>query len=128
MCVHPPFPQSLVNSKISFYWQCYLRLTTSEHAQALLEASQSNDGASAQELELELLMGRREEVYWENVPEKVRALAVQRARARVHQTRTGERDVPGVGKGAIGDDDDDDTQRQGGASSASGTGRRKRRR
>lgn len=28
---------------------------------------------------LELLDGRREEMYWEDVPDKVRALAVQRA-------------------------------------------------
>lgn len=28
---------------------------------------------------LELLNGRREEMYWDGVPEKVRALAVQRA-------------------------------------------------
>lgn len=28
---------------------------------------------------LELLNGRREEMYWEGVPDKVRALAVQRA-------------------------------------------------
>jgi hypothetical protein len=89
-----------------------LRLTTREHAQALLEAAQSKQEL---ELELELLMGRREEVYWENVPEKVRALAVQRA------------DVPGVGQGTTGDDDDD-TRRPGGASRASGTRRHKRRR
>ena len=56
-----------------------------EHAQALLEAARIKDIES----ELELLMGWREEVYWEYVPEKVRALAVQRA------------DVPGVGQGAI---------------------------
>ena len=68
-------------------------------------------------------MGRREEVYWENVPEKVRALAVQRAHAQAHR----ERDVPGVRQGAIGDEDED-TLRPGGASRASGTGRRKRRR
>ena len=45
------------------------------------------------DLDLELLMGR-EEMYWE----KVRALAVQRAHAQVHQTR---RDVPGVGQGRL---------------------------
>jgi hypothetical protein len=76
-----------------------LRLTTPVHAQALLEAARSKHGASVQEpeleLKLELLMGRREEVYWENVPEKVRALAVQRA------------DVPGIGQGTIEEDDDD---------------------
>jgi len=100
-----------------------LRLTTREHAQALLEAAR---GASVQELELELLKGRREEMYWENVPEKVRALAVQRAHAQVHQTRRGERDVPGVGHSANGDEEED-TLGLGGANHASGT-RRKRRR
>jgi hypothetical protein len=33
---------------------------------------------------LELLDGRREEMYWEGVPDKVRALAVQRAQ-QVHK-------------------------------------------
>jgi hypothetical protein len=101
-------------------WQCYLRLTTHEHDQALLpvEATRSNHGTSVQnpELELEFLMGQRQEVYcqWENVPEKVRVLAVQRA------------DVPSVGQGAI-EDDDDDTRRPG-SSRASETRRHKRRR
>ena len=53
----------------------YMRLTTPEHAQALLEAARSKQGA--EELELELLEERREEMYWENVPEKV----------HVHDTR-----------------------------------------
>ncbi|KAI9447509.1 hypothetical protein H4582DRAFT_2092898 [Lactarius indigo] len=105
---------------------CYLRLKTREHAQALLEAARSEGGASVQELELELLEGRREEMYWENVPENVRALAVQRARAHVHQTRRGERDVPGAGQGADGGSDED-TPGTAGARHAGGT-RRKRRR
>ena len=46
---------------------------------------------------LELLEERREEVYWQNVPEKVRALAIQRAQA--HETQPG-----GVGPHA--DDED----------------------
>ena len=100
-------------SILFFYlgWQCYLRLTTRERAQALLEAARIKDIAS----ELELLMGRREEVYWEHVPEKVRALAVRRA------------DVPGVGQGAI-EEEEVDTRRPGSASRASGTRRHKRRR
>ncbi|KAH9035175.1 hypothetical protein EDB83DRAFT_1778384 [Lactarius deliciosus] len=104
---------------------CYLRLKTREHAQALLEAARSDHDVSAQEPELELLKGRREEMYWENVPEKVRALAVQRAHAQVHQTRRGGRDAPGLGQGANGDEED--TQGPGSASHAGGT-RRKRRR
>ncbi|KAI0265883.1 hypothetical protein BC834DRAFT_824367 [Gloeopeniophorella convolvens] len=60
---------------------CYLRLTAPRHARELLarfgEAEQG-EGAIA----LELLEGRREEVYWAQVPEKVRMLAVQRAQAQ----------------------------------------------
>ncbi|KAH9170376.1 hypothetical protein EDB89DRAFT_2072053 [Lactarius sanguifluus] len=85
---------------------CYLRLKTRKHAQALLEAARSEHGTSVQEPELELLEGRREEMYWENVPEKVRALAVQRARAN---------------------EDEEDTQDPGSQSQVGGT-RRKRRR
>ena len=74
-----------------------------EYVHTLLEAVRSQDGASVQELKLELLKGRREEMYWENVPENVRALAVQRTHAQVHQTRRGERGLPGAGQGARGD-------------------------
>ena len=84
-----------------------MRLTAPECAQELLEASRDTE----LDLELELLEGRREEVYWENVPEKVRALAVQRAHAR--------------GRDANADDVEEDTF---GASHASGTRTRKRRR
>ena len=97
----------------SHRWQCYLRLMTPEYAQELLEASQNTELG----LELELLEGRREEVYWENVPEKVRALAVQRAHAR--------KDPPGVEQDANLDDVGEDTAS---ASRASGTRMRKRRR
>ena len=57
------------------------------------EYAQAKHGVSVAELgiESELLEGRREEIYWENVPENVRALAIQYGRAQVHQTR---RDVP----------------------------------
>ena len=70
---------------LTYCCQCYVRRTTPEHAQALLEAARSKQGA--EELELELLEERREEMYWENVPEKVRALSVQRTHAHVHDTR-----------------------------------------
>ena len=86
---------------------------TPEYAQEFLEASQNTELG----LELELLEGRREEVYWENVPEKVRALAVQRAHAR--------KDPPGVEQDANLDDVGEDTAS---ASRASGTRMRKRRR
>ena len=38
---------------------------------------------------LELLDGRREEMYWEGVPDKVRALAVQRAQ-QAHKAQRGD--------------------------------------
>lgn len=87
----------------------------------LLEASRSKQGASGQEMviALELLEGRREEVYWENVPEKVRALAVQRAHAQIQQTCRD--NVPGLGPDANADDVED-------TGHAGGTRRRKRRR
>ncbi|KAI9462034.1 hypothetical protein F5148DRAFT_236214 [Russula earlei] len=66
---------------------CYLRLTTREHALSLLRRFEG--GANGEEIVLELLEGRREEMYWQDVPDKVRALAVQRAQA--HQAPRGER-------------------------------------
>ncbi|KAH9983047.1 hypothetical protein BJV74DRAFT_797603 [Russula compacta] len=92
---------------------CYLRLTTPQHALSLLnrfggaESARVADGEEEEEgIVLELLDGRREEMYWSCVPDKVRALAVQRARA--HHTL--ER----------GDGDDEDA-------SMAGPGERKRR-
>ncbi|KAF8489477.1 hypothetical protein F5888DRAFT_1746467 [Russula emetica] len=76
-CVRPC--QRLYN--VSFE-QCYLRLTTREHALSLLKRFKLKCGKGDMEedkIMLELLDGRREEMYWEGVPDKVRALAVQRA-------------------------------------------------
>ncbi|KAF8261188.1 hypothetical protein EI94DRAFT_1833435 [Lactarius quietus] len=102
---------------------CYFRLTAPEHAQALLEAARPKQGdASVQDLELELLGGQREEVYWEKVPEKVRALAVQRARAQVH------RSWRGFPQDANGDDEEDVGSTGHASASVSETRRRKRRR
>jgi hypothetical protein len=67
---------------MSLFEQCYLRLTTREHALSLLERFKLKCGKGDREedkIVLELLDGRREEMYWEGVPDKVRALAVQRA-------------------------------------------------
>jgi hypothetical protein len=67
---------------MSLFEQCYMRLTTREHALSLLERFKLKCGKGDGEedkIVLELLNGRREEVYWEGVPDKVRALAVQRA-------------------------------------------------
>ena len=47
----------------------------------LLKRFEQGAGVGDEEIALELLDGRREEMYWECVPEKVRALAVQRSQA-----------------------------------------------
>jgi len=67
---------------------CYLRLTTREHALSLLKRFQGS--ATGEGIVLELLDGRREEMYWESLPDKVRALALQRAQARKPQPGQGD--------------------------------------
>lgn len=67
---------------MSVFEQCYLRLTTRDHALSLLKQFKfkcRKGDAEEDKIMLELLDGRREEMYWEGVPDKVRALAVQRA-------------------------------------------------
>ena len=57
-------------------------MTTREHALSLLKRFKLKCGKGDGEEDkiiLELLDGRREEMYWEGVPDKVRTLAVQRA-------------------------------------------------
>jgi hypothetical protein len=61
--------------------QCHLRLATREHALLLLQRFERCVGEEREEITLELLDGRREEMYWECVPDKVRAHAVQRSQA-----------------------------------------------
>jgi len=59
-----------------------------EHALSLLKRFRLKRGDGDREEDkilLELLEGRREEMYWEGVPDKVRALAVQRAQ-QAHKT------------------------------------------
>ncbi|KAI0246534.1 hypothetical protein BJV78DRAFT_1253749 [Lactifluus subvellereus] len=91
---------------------CYLRLTSREHALSLLRRFEERAGERGEEsaITLELLEERREEVYWQNVPEKVRALAMQRA--QTHEAQPG-------GVGPHGDDED---------SPMGASGRKKRRR
>ncbi|KAI0298937.1 hypothetical protein BC826DRAFT_967269 [Russula brevipes] len=69
---------------------CYLRLTTREHALLLLKRFEKEQG-TGEAVALELLDGRREEMYWECVPDKVRALAVQRAQVHGAQQKNGGR-------------------------------------
>ncbi|KAJ7706870.1 hypothetical protein B0H17DRAFT_571391 [Mycena rosella] len=73
---------------------CYLRLTSASHAKSFADHFAQNQivhanglddsgcpstGGAAKAVEAELVLGKREEVYWEKVPEKVRLLAVQKA-------------------------------------------------
>nr|GAT44229.1 predicted protein [Mycena chlorophos] len=53
---------------------CHLRLTTPIHAQALVKHFADAEGG----VRAEHVTGKREEMYWEKVPEKVRAQAVKR--------------------------------------------------
>ncbi|KAH0588221.1 Protein pof8 [Termitomyces sp. J132] len=76
---------------------CHLRLATPEHARILVnhflsnqtihsngldETGKPSDGTSPPVL-MELVPGKREQLYWEKVPEKVRRQAVQKALASV---------------------------------------------
>jgi xRRM domain len=67
-------------------------LTIQEHAISLLKQFRLKSGKGDGEedkIVLELLDGRREEMYWEGVPDKVRALAVQRAQ-QAHKAQRGD--------------------------------------
>ncbi|KAJ7080427.1 hypothetical protein B0H15DRAFT_787274 [Mycena belliarum] len=89
---------------------CYLRLTTPSHATTLMaqfsenhvvHASGLDDSgcpgqANEKHVEVELVLGKREEVYWEKVPEKVRLQAVQKALGQVNAP-------PGENDGEAGD-------------------------
>ncbi|THH14124.1 hypothetical protein EW146_g6169 [Bondarzewia mesenterica] len=74
---------------------CYIRLATPKHAECILihfasrtviqssaldsSGKDSTLATTRKPLRLELVQGRKEELYWERVPEKVRRQAVQRA-------------------------------------------------
>ncbi|KAJ7481048.1 hypothetical protein B0H11DRAFT_1231407 [Mycena galericulata] len=73
---------------------CYIRLTTPSHSKGFVDHFTQNHivhanglddfgcpsvGQNAKPVEAELVLGKREEVYWEKVPEKVCLQAVQKA-------------------------------------------------
>ena len=68
--------------------QCYWCLVTREHALLLRKRFEQRTG---EEIALELLDRRQEEIYWECVPDKVFPLAVQHSRA--HKARQGDVDA-----------------------------------
>lgn len=73
--------------------QCYLRFQTSLHAKCFVEHIISSKVKQAsglddtglcpspgdEAIEAELVQGKREEIYWEKIPEKIRRQAVVRA-------------------------------------------------
>jgi len=80
--------------------QCHLRLTTPRQVKILVEyfaenpvvqlqgldasgASLDSADATSKPITMEVVQGKREEVYWERVPEKVRRQAVQKAIAQM---------------------------------------------
>jgi len=74
---------------------CHLRLATPVHTHILVDhftsrriiqsrgldgtGTDADEGGAAAALVVEMVLGKREEVYWEKVPEKVRRQAVQKA-------------------------------------------------
>lgn len=84
------------------YYQCYLRLASPHHAHTLVnyfsskqvvQSSGLDDIGSPptgkQHLTMELVQGKKEELYWEKVPEKVRRQAVQKAVSMQQQMHQG---------------------------------------
>jgi hypothetical protein len=83
--------------------QCFLRLSTPQHAQLLVDhfakhlhhQSHGLDEAGTRSLDAkegsittELVLGKREELYWQKVPEKVRKQAVQKALDIIQRSAT----------------------------------------
>jgi hypothetical protein len=69
---------------------------TQEHARSLVKRFSLKYGKGDEEedkIVLQLLDGRREEMYWEGVPDKVRALAVRRAQQAHKAQQQGDGDV-----------------------------------
>ncbi|KAF8076854.1 hypothetical protein FPV67DRAFT_1715344 [Lyophyllum atratum] len=98
---------SLINAPTpivtSLPFQCHLRLATPKHAQLLVDHFVRHPTSHARGLDevgvpadgksppvvMELVTGRREELYWEKVPEKVRRQAVQKAIASMQTSPSG---------------------------------------
>jgi len=101
--------------------QCHIRLSTPPHSEELVAYFSSHllsqasglDGVGSsvgstlsaspsKPIELEMVLGKREEVYWEKVPEKVRRQAVDKAFALIHGATTNAVDESTAGAGPSG--------------------------
>jgi len=74
-------------------FQCYIRLSSPSHAEYFvhyfithpttqlsgLDGSGTLEGNSTIPIKPELVVGKREELYWQKVPEKIRRQAVEKA-------------------------------------------------
>jgi hypothetical protein len=82
-------------------FKCYIRLATPNHAQILIKhfmlhpVSQSTglddvgiSPGGGNPIKVELVVGKREEFYWEKVPEKIRRQAVENAITLMHTSST----------------------------------------
>lgn len=84
---------SFMSTTPSQHRQCYLRLASPEHGRVLVDRFSSHPvvqshglddigktpEASQKAIATEIIEGKKEEVYWEKVPEKVRRQAVEKA-------------------------------------------------
>ncbi|KAI0029258.1 hypothetical protein K488DRAFT_56744 [Vararia minispora EC-137] len=94
---------------------CYFRLSSADHANILAE----NVPDAGEDMKVEVLRGKQEEVYWEQVPEKVRRQAVEKALAELAR-----RDGEGQSEAGAGDA----TSAVDGEGNSNSQGKRKRRR
>ncbi|KAG1782921.1 hypothetical protein EV702DRAFT_1040730 [Suillus placidus] len=81
------------NKGMDSHHQCYLRLASPDHGRVLVDRFSSQPvvqshglddigktpGASQNPITTEIIEGKKEELYWEKVPEKVRRQAVEKA-------------------------------------------------
>ena len=91
--VSPSVSDCLLQSILIFLNQCYLRLASPRHTSILIDHFTSHPTAQTRGLDdmgtspagthaglvVEIVQGKKEELYWEKVPEKVRRQAVQKA-------------------------------------------------
>jgi hypothetical protein len=81
-----------------YYLQCYVRFATPAYADFFVDYFSSHDIAQSSGLDSsgsesskaediivpEIVLGKREEVYWERIPEKLRRRAVEKSLKAIH--------------------------------------------